>query len=34
MGAWGAGLYSSDTAADLKSLIGAIVRLPVADSEL
>ena len=34
MGAWGAGLYSSDTAADLKSLIGAIVRLPVPDAEL
>ncbi len=34
MGAWGAGLYSSDFAMDLRPLISAIVRLPLPDSEL
>jgi hypothetical protein len=28
MGAWGTGLYANDTAADLKSTIGAVTRLP------
>lgn len=34
MGAWGAGLYSSDFAMDLRPLIAAIARLPVPDGDI
>ncbi len=34
MGAWGAGLYSSDMAMDLKSTIGAVARLPFDEPRL
>lgn len=34
MGSWGPGLYSDDFAQDLKPLVGALARLPVADVEI
>jgi hypothetical protein len=34
MGSWGSSLYSSDTALDLKSTVGAVVRLPFEPSHL
>ncbi|MBM3606905.1 MAG: hypothetical protein FJX29_00415, partial [Alphaproteobacteria bacterium] len=34
MGAWGAGLYSSDFAMDMRPLIAAIARLPVPDGDI
>jgi hypothetical protein len=34
MGAWGIGLYSSDFAADLRTLIGAVARLPFEPDKL
>ncbi len=33
MGAWGPGLYSSDFAMDLRPLVAALARLPIADHE-
>jgi len=34
MGAWGAGLYSSDFAMDLRPLIAAIARMPMPDGDI
>jgi hypothetical protein len=34
MGAWGTGLYSGDFASDLKSVIAAVARLPLAPDEI
>jgi hypothetical protein len=33
MGVWGAGLYSSDMAADLRATIKSVLRLPYDESE-
>src|SRR5437660_2901864 len=34
MGAWGAGLYSSDMAADMRAVIKSALRLPVAEDRI